>query len=205
MARQGTDRSPHAERGHDLYETPEEATRALVREAILPHVIWEPCAGRGAIAHTLMCEGRTVIASDVQRYPKPRFKPIELVDFFELHQPPFEAFPKGLGSPPTIVTNPPYMRGDDFIRHALALGCETWVLMRLAYLEGDRKSDIIDRHLDQILIGIERLPAMHRDGWTGPKVEKATMPFAWFHFTAKKRPLGAGFKARRISWRGDHR
>lgn len=42
-------RSPLAERGHDLYETPACAIEALLRVEPLPHQIWEPACGRGAI------------------------------------------------------------------------------------------------------------------------------------------------------------
>jgi hypothetical protein len=45
----GNRRSPLAERGHDLYETPAVAVQALLRVERLPHVVWEPAAGRGAI------------------------------------------------------------------------------------------------------------------------------------------------------------
>ena len=38
-----------AERGRDLYETPAVAVEALLRVEKLPHGIWEPAAGRGAI------------------------------------------------------------------------------------------------------------------------------------------------------------
>ena len=34
-------------RGNDLYETPEVATLALLRNEPLPQTIWEPACGRG--------------------------------------------------------------------------------------------------------------------------------------------------------------
>lgn len=200
MARQGTDRSAHAGRAHDLYETPPEATRALMRHAILPYIVWEPCAGRGAIIRELQAGGIAVIARDIERYPG-AMSCIKRQDFFRTTEPPLSCYPEALGARPTIVTNPPFMHGDEFIRHGLALDCNVWVLMRLAYLEGDRKSDIIDGHLEQVLVGIERLPAMHRYGWNGRKIKKATMPFAWFHFVPKPRLAGSTFKMKRISWR----
>lgn len=200
MARQGTDRSAHAERGNDLYETPPEAVEALMRHAILPGPIWEPCAGRGAIARVLKKGGHTVTMHDVARYPG-AMHGIKIRDFFTFTEPPAEVFPDALGAWPTIVTNPPYMNAVPFIRHCLFLNCDAWVLLRLAALEGDRKSDIMDGHLDRLLVGIERLPAMHREGWDGPKVDKATMPFAWFHFSPVSRKTGEWILTKRISWR----
>jgi hypothetical protein len=47
-------RHSHAERGHDLYETPAVAVEALLRVLALPGgAIWEPACGRGAIANVL--------------------------------------------------------------------------------------------------------------------------------------------------------
>ena len=47
--RQGADRAALKDRANDLYETPACAVHALLRVERLPHKIWEPCAGRGAI------------------------------------------------------------------------------------------------------------------------------------------------------------
>src|SRR6516162_8818181 len=65
-------RHPLAERGHDLYETPDVAVEALLRVERLPHRIWEPAAGRGAIVRVLLRRaGHAVIASDVADYGFP--------------------------------------------------------------------------------------------------------------------------------------
>ena len=47
----------HAERGVDLYETPACAVEALLAVENLPRAIWEPAAGRGAIANVLRDRG----------------------------------------------------------------------------------------------------------------------------------------------------
>ena len=175
-------------RGDDLYETPHEATRALLQCETLPRVIWEPACGRGAIARVLEEAGHRVIATD-------------LVDY-------------GYGEPgrdflmetateadaDCIVTNPPFKIADQFVRHGLGLVPTVIVLLRWAYAEGAGRSDLIDRHLSRVWIGRERLPMMHRDGWDGPKIGNAGAPFAWFVF--ERRPLLPGaFIVRRMSWR----
>ena len=43
--------APLRERGNDLYETPPPVTEALLRREQLPHRIWEPAAGKGAIVN----------------------------------------------------------------------------------------------------------------------------------------------------------
>jgi hypothetical protein len=65
----GNRRSPLAERGHDLYETPAVAVQALLRVERLPHVIWEPAAGRGAIVQVLRVAGHRVVAQDLEQSP----------------------------------------------------------------------------------------------------------------------------------------
>ena len=53
-------RHPLIERGADLYETPPEATLALMRAEQLPQFIWEPACGRGAIVKVLRAAGHEV-------------------------------------------------------------------------------------------------------------------------------------------------
>ena len=85
-----------------------------------------------------------------------------------------------------IVTNPPFKLANEFIRHGLSLGVNVIVLLRLMALEGAGRSDIIDNHLVRVWAGIERLPTMHREGWTGSRMSNAGAPFAWFVFSPFK-------------------
>src|SRR5262249_15831089 len=66
-----TGHHPPAARGHDLYETPACAVEALLEVEHLPHKIWEPCAGRGAIVDVLRERGHFVVASDLVDYGVP--------------------------------------------------------------------------------------------------------------------------------------
>src|SRR4249920_1385040 len=61
-------RHPDSARGNDLYETPEAATRALLRAEPLPRTIWEPACGPGAIVRVLREAGHQVIAADLVDY-----------------------------------------------------------------------------------------------------------------------------------------
>src|SRR5262249_58390880 len=58
----------HAERQNDCYETPAVAVEALLRVERLPHQIWEPAAGRGAVARVLESAGHEVIGTDLIDY-----------------------------------------------------------------------------------------------------------------------------------------
>ena len=59
---------PRSERGHDLYETPAEATYALLKAEKLPQTLWEPA---GAIVRVLRGAGHKVLATDLVDYGSP--------------------------------------------------------------------------------------------------------------------------------------
>lgn len=194
--RQGADRAALKERKDDLYESPREAVGALLRcEPWLPCRIWEPCAGRGAIARVLREAGHTVVAHDLVPHPGAD-KGIETpIDFLmERKSPPAIA---------RIVTNFPFKTGDDMIRHGLRLGLEVVCLQRLMALEGANRSDLIDLHCVRVWAGMERLPQMHREGYDGPKQSNSGAPFAWFVFSPTPRAIGQPIALRRMSWRNE--
>ena len=60
-----------AVRKDDLYETPPEAVRALLRVESLPESVWEPACGRGSIVGILRATGHQVYATDLVDYGCP--------------------------------------------------------------------------------------------------------------------------------------
>jgi hypothetical protein len=163
-------RAPLAERGDDLYETPAVALLPLLRAEPLPHWLWDPAAGRGAIVDPLRAAGHEVIGSDLVDYGRP--------DFFAGRDFLLERkVPDGCQA---IITNPPYKLADQFVAHALDLCPRVMMLLRLAFLESERRTEILERRgLARVWVFRKRLPMMHRDGWQGPKASSA-IPFAWF-------------------------
>jgi hypothetical protein len=157
------------ERGLDLYETPPVATEALLRVERLPHWIWEPAAGRGAIVKVLRDHGHATIASDIVDYGFP----LHFVqDFLTTTK-----APVGCDS---IITNPPYQIAGEFTRHALDLVPKVYLLLRLAFLESTRRTEILEkRGLARVHVFRNRLPMMHRDGWNCPRASSA-VAFGWF-------------------------
>jgi hypothetical protein len=176
-----------ADRGADLYETPPVATEALLRVEQLPHRIWEPAAGRGAIVEVLRARGRAVIASDVID----RGYPLDFVrDFLTVAK-----APAGVDC---ILANPPFQIIAQFAGHALDLVPHVVLLARLAFLESERRTDILEhRGLRAVHVFRNRLPMMHRDGWTGPRASSA-IAFAWFCWSRDHAGLAV---INRISWR----
>jgi hypothetical protein len=180
-------RHEDAVRGLDCYSTPAVAIDALRTVETLAHRIWEPAAGRGNIVRVLRAAGHVVIASDIIHYDFP----LE-----------FEAdFLKRTQAPPgteLILTNPPYKRATEFVEQALELCPRVIMLCRLAFLESERRSDILDSGaLAAVHVFRNRLPMMHRDNWTGPRAGNA-MPFAWLVWD--RNHTGPDVNFERISW-----
>jgi hypothetical protein len=185
-------RHPHAERGHDLYETPAVAVEALLRVERLPRLVWEPAAGRGAIANVLRAHGHDVLASDIVDYGVPGQ---EVSDFLAIDS---GCYPLREGT--CIVTNPPFKIAQQFVEHALRLCPKVVMLLRLAFLESERRCDILDdAGLARVWVFRKRLPMTHRDGWEGRKANSG-MAFAWMVWERAHRGPA---ELRRLSWEDD--
>jgi hypothetical protein len=161
-------RHPYSERGVDLYETPAVAVEALLRVEKIPHRVWEPACGRGAIVSVLRAAGHEVLASDLVDYGDPTH--FYRRDFL------MEKLPRGCEA---IVTNPPFKLAEQFVEHALDLCPHVVMLLRLAFLESERRCKILEgRGLARVHVFRKRLPMMHRDGWEGRKANSG-MAFMW--------------------------
>jgi hypothetical protein len=183
-------RAPLADRRDDLYETPPEAVRALLAvEQIPAGAVWEPACGPGAIVRVLRAAGHRVYATDLVDYESPEQDAARIDFLLEQQAPDFH-----VGS---IITNPPYKLAGQFVRHALLLAPRVIMLMRLAFLESESRSSILDGgQLARVYPFRNRLPMMHRAGWDGPKAGNS-VAFAWFVWD---RLHNGPTELRRISW-----
>jgi hypothetical protein len=179
----------HSERGHDLYETPAVAVAALLQVERLPQRIWEPAAGGGAIVRVLRAAGHRVIASDLASG----------MDFL--------ACRRVRGHADAIVTNPPLKHAAAFAQHACALVPYVALLLPWRFWEAGTGSHAAARARRQVLdiapparayCFANRLPMMHRAGWTGPRSRNA-MSFGWFVWDRCSMDV-AGTLVRRIRW-----
>lgn len=179
---------PVSERGNDLYETPSEAVQALLKAENLPQIIWEPACGPGLIVRLLRATGRQVYATDLVNYSSPD-QDAHGWDFMMETQ-----LPIGVQA---IVTNPPFKNAGQFVEKALDLCPKVVMLLRLAFLESERRSPILDAGwLARVHVFRKRLPQMHRHGWTGNH-SNSGMAFAWFVWDkSHKGPT----ELHRISW-----
>jgi len=159
-----------SERGDDLYETSAEAVAALLERETLPPVVWEPACGPGAIVGVLRAKGHTVIATDLNDWGCPDS---ESRRDFRVEQ----RAPDGCGC---IITNPPYKLAQEFVLKARELVPKVVMLLRLAFLESECRRNILEPgDLARVFVFRNRLPMMHRFGWTGPRASSATA-YAWF-------------------------
>jgi hypothetical protein len=165
-------RHAYTDRGFDHYSTPEIAAQALLIVETPAGDVWEPCAGRGGIVLPLREAGYTVHAFDLLDWGCSDC--IAGVDFLTTREAPVGAR--------TAIFNPPFRWAADFVRHALALVPTVISLQRLAFLESEARSDLIDGGpLARVHIFKKRLPMMHRAGWEGPRATSSVC-FAWFVF-----------------------
>ena len=85
--------------------------------------------------------------------------------------------------------------------HALELCPLVIMLLRLAFMESERRTGILEgRGLARIHQFRKRLPMMHRGGWEGRKANSA-MAFAWF--VLGPRACRGPTSIDRISWTGE--
>jgi hypothetical protein len=175
-----------ADRGDDFYPSPPEATWGLLaaEHRHMPLRLWEPACGDGAIVRPLRAAGYKVFASDLVDRGCPGA--LAGVDFLmELHA------PAGLAG---IVTNPPYKLAQEFIDVALDFSGYVAVLLRLQFLESEKRRPLFERWpLAAVHVFSSRLPMMHRDGWDGPRTG-SQQAFAWFVFDQRRA------NANRLSW-----
>jgi hypothetical protein len=181
-------RSPLAERGDDVYFTPPVATAALLRHVQLPHRLWECACGDGTgILDPLRAAGHQVIGSDLVDYGRPDC--FWRRDFLMERK-----LPDGCEG---IVTNPPFKLAEQFVEHALDLCPRVIMLLRLAFLESERRTAILENAgLEDVFAFRKRLPMMHRRGWEGRKGNSG-MGFAWYLW---RRGYVGPIKLHRISW-----
>lgn len=184
----GNARAAVCERGDDLYQTPPEAVHSLMRVERLPLRIWEPACGPGAIARVLRDAGHDVLATDLVDYASPDQNEHGRDFLFEYQT------PHGIHA---IVTNPPFKNAGEFVAKALSLCPKVIMLLRLAFLESEKRRNILDNGtLARVHVYRKRLPMMHRDGWEGRKAN-SSMAFAWFVWD---REHTGPTELHRISW-----
>ena len=151
-------------RGDDTYETPPEAVEALRAVEKLPARLWEPFTGPSdRIGATMRPHGFHVVSTGL----------LTGHDFFAQTE-----APDGCK---LVLSNPPYIHAAEAVRHGLELCPVVIFLLRLTFLESERRSDILDGgRLARVHIFANQLPRMHRHGWDGAKLDQEACAHGWF-------------------------
>lgn len=117
---------------HDFYATPSSAVEALLGVEKFCDQIWECAVGLGHISSVLKAHGHKVLETDlVDRMGK------ETSDFLEDNR-------DWAGD---IITNPPYSKALDFVRHSLGVvktGHKVAMLLKITFLEGQERRKMFD-------------------------------------------------------------
>jgi hypothetical protein len=138
--------SGRARVARDAYQTPRWVTEALVTflkaERLLPASprIWEPACGHGKMAGVL-CEVGDVYATDIDA----RAVADQTLDFLTTQR-----HDGGWSRFDAIITNPPYVDGEAFVRHALGIQRDsplavTAMLLPLAWDTAKTRADLFAR------------------------------------------------------------
>jgi hypothetical protein len=200
MAQRGTPKVPEA---LDYFPTPPWAARAggdLIRRLDpAARSCWEPACGEGHMAAGLADYFETVLASDVHDYGDPFGVFAEL-----MRRPPrgatkahavgdFLDEEPGLAiDPDWIVSNPPFVRGEAFVRQALKHARRgVAMLCRSVFLESAARFPLFARQAGFALVAqfAERVP-MVKGRWD-PDASTATS-YAWFIWLKPRADLPSG-------------
>lgn len=162
----------------DYFPTPPWAARAggeLIKRLDPGNwTCWEPACGGGHMAHGLRDYFSCVIATDIHDYGAG-----DVLDFLDPDAW-VPATPGDAQRPDWIVTNPPFVLGDAFVRTAYQRARRgVAMLLRLVFLEGNKRFYLLheDCPLTAVAPFSERVP-MVKGRWD-PDASSATA-YAWF-------------------------
>lgn len=158
---------------HDLYETPDWCTEALLDHWMPRGTVWEPACGDGAIVRVLVNRGRKVIASDI----KPGISSASTTDFLTHNSP-----GDGLLS---IVTNPPYRYAERFVRKALCLtersGGDVCMLLRHEWDCAASRKDLFTEKPFAMKVVLTKRPRWIADSTGSPRHNFGWFVWSWTH------------------------
>lgn len=193
----------------DGFHTPKIAVDALVRNVKLQRRVWECANGHNRISNRLEKKhGRKVFRSDIHRWVPETQK---IIDFRDTDFRPFK------GKSFDIVTNPPFVLGQEFIETAMRLlppGGKLCLLLRLQFLEGIKRQKLYARcPPSHVLVFSKRLPRMHRFDFNLKKFKRkviksgkryvepsSALCFCWLVWEKKANPIAQAGVETRLRW-----
>jgi hypothetical protein len=152
------------DRNHaDFYPTPDDCTIALLRQfpTFSRGTIWEPACGDGAISKLLTQRGASVISTDLHD----RGFGIAGVDFMQA---------ANIFGAQAIVTNPPFIVAEQFIRHARSMKVPFAMLLKGTYWHAAVRMKLF-RDTGPLAV----CPMLWRPNFAPDRGKSPTMEFCW--------------------------
>ena len=161
----------------DFYATPSEVTVALLdflesKGLIDPRdLIWEPAYGNGAMMRVMLDRGYAVLGTDLY----PQLPGIEGVDFLQTQTPCCD----------WIITNPPFSKATEFIRHALKSGKPCAFLLKSQFWHAKSRLDLFRENPPSYVLPLTWRP----DFLYGAKSGSPTMECLWTVWSGGKETI----------------
>jgi hypothetical protein len=140
--------SAEARANGELFDTPPDVTLAFMRWLghRFPPQVWEPFAGKNALSDVMRATGRLVQCSDLA----PRAPDIQERDFFG-----YDAVPAEPQMPCALISNPPFSRAEEIIRHAFRIGVQQMALvLKATYWHAAGRSSLFREHRPSHLLAL---------------------------------------------------
>jgi hypothetical protein len=157
----------------DRYWTESWVTQALIDGVKLRGLIWEPACGRGDMADVLIAAGYEVMVSDIAGDAL-GCKNAAKADFLAHGSPGDALF--------SIVTNPPYVLAEEFIRHAIDLTARASGMVAML-LRNEYDCAASRRYLFEREAFAAKLVLTRRPRWADGLGQSSASPrhnFAWY-------------------------
>jgi len=163
----------YARHSSDFYETPPEATRALLGVLDLQEGtrVWEPAVGAGAISLVLDLAGMDVTGTDIRA---------QGVDFLQCEPIACD----------WIITNPPFNLANEFVRRAWSIDVPFAFLLKATFWNTKRTGELFRDCPADGVYPLTWRPAMAPDRGSSP-----TMDFSWVVWRSGRkefRPVSRG-------------
>ena len=164
----------------EAIETPPGALYDLAhaRPEILPDapMVWEPCTGTGVLADALEQLGYRVFASDIHDWGYSKAYDV-IQDVLEFTEAPC----------PFVVTNPPFSKAAQIVRHLLAIGARRTIIYQgwTWYLQQGEKAELFRELPPAYVLALERRCGQWH--FTTPLDQRkghSTQRFAWYVWEA---------------------
>jgi hypothetical protein len=198
-----TNRKQDKRKKNDNYPTPAWATRAILSRLKPTGSILEPCIGEGSIVladHPFPADdqARRWYGVEIRQetydclnvmYNEGKLEGFTIRDFFSVLPMP-APFPEIFD---WVITNPPYSMAEEFIKRALEYAPVVVMLLRLNFLEGQKRSEWMSRHVPDVFV-LSKRPNFLKgqiDPDTGKPFGGDACAYAWMMFYRHERTSGS--------------